>query len=62
MSYISPSKTTKDENPSEHKLERKRYDTWFHEKMIYIDIGYKTAAQQTNKWRKDTKDEEATLI
>ena len=49
MSYISPSKTTKDENPSEGKLERKRYDTWFHEKMIYIDVGYKSAAQQTDK-------------
>ena len=49
MSYISPSKTTKNENPSERKLERKWYGTWFHEKMIYIDVGYKSAAQQTDK-------------
>ena len=55
MSYISPPKTPKDENPSEHKLERKRYDIWFRENMIYIDIWY-------NKWRKHTKDEEVTLI
>ena len=32
------------------------------EKMIYIDIGYKSTHQQTNKWRKDTKDKEAFLI
>ena len=62
MSYISPPKTPKDENSSEHKLEIKRYDIWFREKMIYADIGYKSAAQQTNKWRKDAKDEEAALI
>ena len=30
--------------------------------MIHIDIGYKSTAQQTDKWQKDTKDEEATLI
>ena len=42
--------------------DRKRYDIWFRENMIYIDIGCKSAAQQTNKWRKDTKDEEVTLI
>ena len=30
--------------------------------MIYIDIEYKSATQQTNKWQKDTKDKETTLI
>ena len=30
--------------------------------MIYIDIRYKSAIQQTDKWSKDTKDKEATLI
>ena len=49
MSYISPPKTPKSENSSEQKLERKRYDIWFRENMIYIDIGYKSAAQQTDK-------------
>ena len=29
--------------------------------MIDVDIGYKSATQQTDKWRKDTKDKEATL-
>ena len=38
MSYI----TSKDENSSHHKLERKRYDILMvSKKMIYIDIGYK---------------------
>ena len=62
MSHISPQKTPKGENSSEHKLERKRYDIRFREKMIYIDSGYKSVAQQTDKWRKDTKDEEAAPI
>ena len=30
--------------------------------MIYVDIGYKPATQQTDKWQKDTKDKEATLV
>ena len=30
--------------------------------MIDVDIGYKSATQQTDKWRKDTKDKEAILI
>ena len=30
--------------------------------MIYNDIGYKSANQQRDKWRKNTKDKEATLI
>ena len=34
------------------------YIYWY----IYIDIGNKSPNQQTNKWRKDTKDKEATLI
>ena len=29
--------------------------------MIYIDIGYKSATQQTDEKWKDTKDEEAAL-
>ena len=32
------------------------------EKMIYIDIGYKSAHYKNRQWRKDTKDKEATLI
>ena len=59
MSYVSPPKTPKYKNPSEHKLERKRYDIWFRKNTIYIDIGYKSAAQQT---KKILKDEEVTLI
>ena len=40
MSYF----TFKDENSSQHKLERKRYDILMaSEKIIYIDIGYKSA-------------------
>ena len=66
-SFISVSKnviyiTSKDENSSEHKLERKQYDIWFRKKIIYVDIGYKSAAQQTDKWQRETKDEEATQI
>ena len=66
-SFISVSKnviyiTSKDKNSSEHKLERKQYDIWFRKKIIYIDIGYKSAAQLTDKWGGKTKDEEATLI
>ena len=60
--YIWPPKTPKNENSSEHKLERKRYDKCFRKNVIYIEIGYKSAAKQTEKWWKDTKDEEATLI
>ena len=30
--------------------------------MIYIDRGYKSTTQQTDKWLRETKDEEATLI
>ena len=30
--------------------------------MLYVDIGYKSVTQQTNKWRKDTKDKETTLV
>ena len=41
--------TFKDENPSEHKLERKQCDIWFRKKIIYIDIGHKSAAQQTDE-------------
>ena len=45
MSYF----TSKDEIPARRKLEAKRHDTWLREKMIYIDIGYKAAYQQTDK-------------
>ena len=58
MSYF----TSKDEIPARRKLEAKLHDTWLREKMIYIDIGYKAAYQQTDKWQKDTKDKGATLI
>ena len=35
--------TSKDENSSHHKLERKRYDILMAiEKMMYIDVGYKS--------------------
>ena len=59
MSYF----TSKDENSSRSPTGEKTI--WYNvlrEKIIYIDIGYKSAHQQTDKWRKDTKDEEATLI
>ena len=62
MLFILPPKTPKDENSSKHKLERKRYDILFREKMIHIDIEYNSTAQQTKKRRKDAKDEEVTLI
>ena len=67
ISFISVSKnviyiTSNDENSSEHKLERKQCDIWFRKKIIYFDLGYKSAAQQTDKWRREIKDEEATLI
>ena len=66
-SFISVSKnviyiTSNDENSSEHKLERKQYDIRFRKKIIYFDLGYNSAAQQTDKWRREIKDEEATLI
>ena len=32
------------------------------EKMIYIDIGYKSAHYKNRQWRKGTKDKEAILI
>ena len=45
------------------KLEKKRHDILAAcEKMIYIDIGYKSALNLTDKRRKDTEDKEATLI
>ena len=52
--FISVSKNviyiaSKDENFTEHKLERKQYDLWFRKKIIYIDIGYKSAIQQSNE-------------
>ena len=31
--------TSKDEIPARRLLEIKRYDIWFHKKLIYIDIG-----------------------
>ena len=41
MSYF----TSKDENSSHHKLDRKRYDILTtSEKMLYIDTGYKSAS------------------
>ena len=30
--------------------------------MIYVDIVYNSATQQTDKWRKDIKEKETTLI
>ena len=44
MSYF----TYENEIPARRKLERKRYDIWFREKMIYIDIGYMSAHQYTD--------------
>ena len=58
MSYF----TSEGETPACQKLKRKRYDIRFCKKMIYIDTGYKSAHHQTDKWQKDTKDKEATLI
>ena len=45
MSYF----ISKDETSARRQLERKRYNVWFQEKMIYIDIGYKSATQQIDK-------------
>ena len=50
MSYFN----SKDKSPARRKLERK--------KVMYIDKGYKSAHQQTDKWRKDNRDKEANLI
>ena len=49
MSYF-----TSEYETSASQLDRKWYDVWLLEEMIYIDIGYKSAHQQTDKWRKDT--------
>ena len=58
--HISPPKMSL--QPAE-KLERKRYDILEScEKIIYIDIVYKTTTRQAVKLRNDTKDKEATLI
>ena len=65
--------TSKDENSSPHFTGEKTNDimleTWKHydiipvrEKMIYMDIWYKSAHYKNRQWRKDTKDKEATLI
>ena len=49
MSYF----TSKDENSSHHKLERKRYDILTaSEKMIYVDIGYVSAPNQNRQVKK----------
>ena len=45
MSYF----TSEYETPARRKLERKRYDITLCEKMIYIDVGYKSADHQTDK-------------
>ena len=43
MSYF----TSRDENSSEHKLERKRYDILYRPRDIYMNIGHKSAANQS---------------
>ena len=58
MSYF----TSEDKTPARRKLERKRYGIWLHEKMIYINVGHNSAHHRSDKWRKDTKYKEATLI
>ena len=35
--------TSKDETPARQQQKRKRYDILLREKIIYIDIGYKSA-------------------
>ena len=47
MSYF----TSEYETPARRKLERKRYDITLCEKMKYIDVGYKSADHQTDKWQ-----------
>ena len=57
MSYF----TSKDKNSSRQLTGEKTI--WYnvlHEKMIYTDIGYTSIL--ADKWQKDTKDKEATLI
>ena len=59
MSYV----TSKDENSSLQLTgEKTIWYNVFREEMMYIDIGYKSAHKHTERWRKDTKDMEATLI
>ena len=59
MSYFN----FKDENSGENELEGTWYDILVPcEKMISIDIGYKAAMLQADKWQNDTKDKEATLV
>ena len=61
--WICHISTPKTKTPADRLLERKLYDIMFAlEKMIYIDIGYKSAHYKNRQWRKDTKDKEATLI
>ena len=54
--------TSKNETPACQQLEEKQCDIWFHENMINVDVGYKSATQQTDKWWKDTEDKKVTLI
>ena len=56
--HISPPKT---KLQLADQLERKGYIFWAREKMICVDIGDKSATQQTDSWRKGTKDKETTL-
>ena len=67
-SFISVSENVifhpKDETPAHRPTGEKTiwYISSAREKMIYVDIGYKLPTQQTDKWRKNTKDKEAALI
>ena len=45
MSYF----TSKDETTARRQLERKRYVILLGEKMIYIDLGYKSATQRSRQ-------------
>ena len=60
MSYF----TSKDKTPAHRPAGEKTiwYISSTRKDDIYVDIGYKSATQQTDKWRKDTKDKEAILI
>ena len=54
--------TSKDEKSNEHELERKRYDILVLQKDDLLIQDVSRPRREIDKWRKNTKNEEATLI
>ena len=54
--------TSKDEKSNEHELERKRYDILVLQKDDLLVQDVSRPRREIDKWRKNTKNEEATLI